>query len=41
MEQFGAGEIDHPVAFAGSKLSKAEMNYTTTEREGMAMVYAL
>ena len=35
------GNIDHPIAFAGRKLSTAEKNYTTTEREGLAMVYAL
>jgi len=37
----GAREIDHPIAFASRKLSNAEKNYTTTEREGLAMVYAL
>jgi hypothetical protein len=35
------GDIDHPLAFASRKLSTAEINYTTTEREGLAMVYAL
>jgi hypothetical protein len=33
--------IDHPLAFASRKLSTTEINYTTTEREGLAMVYAL
>ena len=37
----GAGEIDHPINFASRKMSKAENNYTTTEREGLAMIYAL
>jgi hypothetical protein len=37
----GKGDIDHPIAFASRKLSIAEKNYTTTEREGLAMVYAL
>jgi hypothetical protein len=35
------GEIDHPLAFASRKLSTMEINYTTTEREGLATVYAL
>jgi hypothetical protein len=34
-------EIDHPLDFSSKKLSTAEINYTTTEREGLAMVYAL
>ena len=37
----GASNIDNPIAFASHKLSTAEKNYTTTEREGLAMVYAL
>jgi len=35
------GELDHPVAFASRKLSKAEKNYLMTKREGLAMVYSL
>ena len=35
------GGIDHPIAFASRKLSSTERNYTTIEREGLAMVYAL
>jgi len=41
LAQSGEGNIDHPIAFASRKLSTAEKNYTTTEREGLAMVYAL
>ena len=41
LAQLGEGNIDHPIAFANRKLSTAEKNYTTTEREGLAMVYAL
>jgi hypothetical protein len=37
----GVGDIDHPIAFARRKLSTAELNYTTTKREGLVMVYAL
>ena len=35
------GVIDHPIAFASQTLSTVKRNYTTTEREGLAMVYAL
>jgi hypothetical protein len=41
LAQPGAGDIDHPLAFSSGKLSTSEINYTTTEREGIAMVYAL
>jgi hypothetical protein len=39
--QSGDGDIDHPLAFASRKLSTTEINYTTTEREGLVMVYTL
>jgi hypothetical protein len=39
--QPGAGDLDHPIAFASRKLSESEQNYNTTEREGLAMVYTL
>ena len=35
------GDPDHPIAFASRKLSFVERNYTNTEREGLAMVFAL
>ena len=41
LAQPGEGNLDHPVYFDSRKLSQAEHNYTTTEREGLAMVYAL
>ena len=41
LTQPGEGAIDHPIAFASRKLSTVEKNYTATEREGLAMVYAL
>ena len=33
--------MDHPIAFTSHRLSKAENNYSTTESEGLDMVYAL
>jgi hypothetical protein len=33
--------LDHPIAFTSRKLSDSEHNYNTTEREFLAMVYAL
>jgi len=33
--------LNHPIAFASHRLSKVEKNYSTNEREGLAMVYAL
>jgi hypothetical protein len=41
LTQPGEGDIDHPIAFSSRKLSDSEQNYNTTEREGLAMVYAL
>ena len=37
----GEGSINHPISFASRKLSTTEKSYTMTEREGLAMVYAL
>jgi hypothetical protein len=41
LAQPGVGDIDHPLSFSSRKLSTTEINYTTTEREGLSMVYAL
>jgi hypothetical protein len=41
LTQPGEGDIDHPLSFSSRKLSTTEINYTTTEREGLTMVYAL
>jgi hypothetical protein len=41
LAQSGEEDIDRPLDFSRSKLSTAEINYTTTEWEGLAMVYAL
>jgi hypothetical protein len=35
------GNIVHLLAFSRRKLSTIDINYTLTEREGLAMVYAL
>jgi hypothetical protein len=39
--QLGEGDLDHPIAFARRKLSDSDQNCKTTEREDLAMVYAL
>jgi hypothetical protein len=41
LAQPGEGELDHPISFASRKLSSTKENYTTIEREGLAMVYVL
>lgn len=41
LRQAGEGELDNPIAFASRKLSKDEKDYSTTEKKGFAMVYAL
>jgi len=41
LAQPGETTVDHPIYFASQRLSNAEKNYTTTEREALAMVYSL
>lgn len=41
LTQPGVEGIDHPIAFASRRLSKAKNNYSTSECKGLAMVYAL
>lgn len=41
MTQPGEGDIDHRVAFVSRKLSKVQKKYSTTEHEGLAMLYVL
>ena len=41
LTQPSIGDIDHLIAFSSRKMLKAEKNYSTTEREGLVMVYAL
>jgi len=33
--------LDHPIVFTSHRLFKAEKNYSTTEREGLATMYVL
>jgi hypothetical protein len=35
------GAMDHPIYFVRRKLSQVQHNYTTMEREGLAMIYSL
>jgi hypothetical protein len=37
----GDGAMDHPIYFASRNFSQDERNYTMTEREDLAMIYAL
>jgi len=41
LAQPGEGNMDHLIYFSSRKISQAECNYTTTEREGLEMLYAL
>jgi hypothetical protein len=41
LTQPGEGDIEHPLSFSSRKLSTVEINYTTTDIEGLTMVYAL
>jgi hypothetical protein len=41
LTQPGARDIDHLLSFASMNLSTTEINYTTTKREGLSMVYTL
>ena len=34
-------KLDYPIYFSSRQLNDAERNYTTTEREGLSMVYAV
>lgn len=41
LTQEGVEGMDYPITFTSWRLSKSEKNYSTTECEGLAMVYTL
>ncbi len=41
LAQPGEKNMDFPISYASRQLNDAEQNYTTTEREGLGMVYAV
>ena len=41
LTQPGEHKMDFPISYASRQLNSAEKNYTTTEREGLTMVYAV
>jgi hypothetical protein len=41
LAQNPTGKIDLPIVYASRLLRRAAKNYTTTEREALAMVYAI
>ena len=41
LAQLGENKIDFPVSYASRQLNEVEKNYTTTEREGLGIVYVV
>ena len=41
LAQPGEKNMDFPISYASRQLNKAKQNYTTIEREGLGMVYAV
>ena len=41
LAQPGIGNMDFPICYASRQLNSAKKNYTTTEREGLGMVYTV
>lgn len=41
LSQIGEDKFEHPIIYASRTLSKSERNYSTTEQEGLAVIFAL
>ena len=41
LAQPGEKNMDFPISYASRQLNSTEKNYTTTEREGLGMIYAV
>ena len=41
LAQPGEKNMDFPISYASRQLNLAEQNYTTTEREGLGMIYTV
>ena len=41
LAQPGEKHMDFPISYARRQLNNVEQNYTTTEREGLGMIYAV
>lgn len=41
LTQLGKHDIDYPISFASHQLNNTQLNYTTLERERLAMIYAI
>lgn len=41
LAQPGEHNLGYPISFASRQLNDAEINYTTIEREGLGMIYAV
>ncbi|MCO5586798.1 hypothetical protein L7F22_040740 [Adiantum nelumboides] len=41
LAQLGEKNMDFPISYSSRQLNSAEKNYTTTEREGLGMIYAV
>ena len=41
LAQPGEGNMDFPISYAGRQLNLADKNYSTIEREGLGMIFAM